>query len=218
MTPPKLSGPMLAPASGRTRQLVVILHGYGADGNDLISLGQYWSRMFPDALFVAPNAHEPCPGNPMGYQWFALDLDKGLSRLLGADTARPVIAGFLDDLWAQTGLGPADTVLVGFSQGAMMALDAGLRLESPLKAIVAFSGLVIDPERLAAEIGSTPPVLLVHGDADEVVPVAGSQAAEPVLEALGIDVRLHVSPGAGHGIAPDGLEVASAFLKTVMDG
>lgn len=215
-TPVKLSGPMLAPASSSAKSLVVLLHGYGSDGRDLISLGQFWRDSFPDTMFVAPNAPQVCGGNPFGYEWFPLDLerDRDLSRLTGAETASPVIAAFLADLWAQTGLGPADTILSGFSQGAMMALYTGLRLPEPLKGIVSFSGLVISPEKLQAELASRPPVLLIHGDLDDVVPVAGSQAALPVLTGLGIDAALHISPGTGHSIAQDGLDAATAFLRT----
>lgn len=211
---PKLSGPMLPPASGTTRQLVVFLHGYGSDGRDLIALGQYWRQTLPDALFVAPDAHEPCAGNPFGYQWFALDPEaREIARLTGSDSARPVITDFLNDLWGQTGLGPSDTVLVGFSQGAMMALDVGLRLAQPLRGIIAFSGLIIAPEKLRQEVLSRPPVLMVHGDRDEVVPVMGSEAGLPLLVDLGIEASLHISPGSGHTIAQDGLDAATAFLS-----
>jgi phospholipase/carboxylesterase len=212
--PVKLSGPMLPPASGNPRQLVVLLHGYGSDGRDLIALGQYWRDSFPDAIFVAPNAHEVCAGNPYGYQWFPLDLERPATREIGAEAARPVITQFLHDLWTQTGLGPENTVLMGFSQGAMMALDTGLRLKTPLKGIIAFSGMVIAPEKLRDGIASKPPVLLIHGDVDEVVPVIGSEAALPMLIDLGIPAQLHISPGAGHTIAQDGLEAATGFLRT----
>lgn len=212
--PVKLSGPMLPPASGTARQLVVLLHGYGSDGRDLIALGQYWRSTFPDAMFVAPNAHEVCGGNPYGYQWFPLDLDRDIARLVGAEVARPVITGFLEDLWDQSGLGPSDTVLAGFSQGAMMALDTGLRLQDPLRGIINFSGMIISPERLEAELASRPPVLLIHGDEDEVVPVQGSEAALPLLTGLGVPTELHISRGAGHTIAQDGLDAATAFLRT----
>lgn len=212
--PVKLSGPMLPPASGNARHLVVLLHGYGSDGRDLIGLGQFWRDSFPDAMFVAPNAQEVCAGNPFGYQWFPLDGDRTLSRLVGAETAAPIITAFLRDLWAQTGLGPEHTILVGFSQGAMMALHTGLRLETPLKGIIAFSGMLISPERLADEITAKPPVLLIHGDIDEVVPLMGSEAALPTLLDLGVPAQLHISEGAGHSIAQDGLDAASEFLRT----
>lgn len=213
--PVKLSGPLLPPASGNAKSLVVLLHGYGSDGRDLIALGQFWRDSFPDTIFVAPNAPQVCAGNPFGYEWFPLDLeaDRDLSRLVGAETAQPVIAGFLADLWAQTGLGPSDTILAGFSQGAMMALHTGLRLDQPLKGIIAFSGLVIAPEKLAAEIASRPPVLLIHGDFDEVVPVTGSETALPLLTELGVPTELHISEGSGHAIAQDGLEAATGFLR-----
>lgn len=213
----KLSGPMLPPASGTAKSIVVLLHGYGSDGRDLIALGQYWRESFPDTLFVAPNAHEACMGNPSGYQWFALDLDREAGRIMGAQLARPVIGDFLQQLWSQTGLGPQQTILAGFSQGAMMALDVGLRLEAPLAGIVAFSGMLIAPEAAIAEAGSKPPVLLLHGEADEVVSVEGSIAARAVLAQAGFSVTLHTSPGAGHTITQDGLDRATAFLTEKLD-
>ena len=218
--PVKLSGPMLPPASGTARSLVVLLHGYGSDGRDLIALGQFWRDSFPDTMFVAPNAPEVCGGNPFGYQWFPLDLenDRTLSRLVGAETAQPVIARFLEDLWAQTGLGPADTILAGFSQGAMMALYTGLRLETELKGILSFSGLIISPEKLGSELRSKPPVLLIHGEMDDVVPVIGSEVAQPMLIDHGLDAKLHISQGTGHSIAQDGLDAATAFLKKHIGG
>jgi phospholipase/carboxylesterase len=211
----KLSGPMLPAQSGNARHLVVLLHGYGSDGNDLIALGAHWRALLPDAIFVAPNAPTPCDMNAAGYQWFAIDFDREMSRLVGSETARPVIEGFLADAWAQTGLGPEDTILVGFSQGAMMALDTGLRLKTPLKGIVAFSGMVIAPEKLAADIASRPPVALIHGDLDDVVPVAGSLKGKETFDNLDVPVELHISKGYPHTIAPDGLEFAGAFLSRI---
>lgn len=213
--PVKLSGPMLPPASGNGKSLVVLLHGYGSDGRDLIGLGQFWHDSFPDTIFVAPNAPEVCGVISTGYQWFPVDFDRerDFSRMEGAAKVQPVVESFLKDLWAQTGLGPSETILVGFSQGAMMALYTGLRLTTPLKGIIAFSGLLISPEKLEAEIASKPPVLLVHGDIDEVVPVIGSEAALPVLLNLSVDAQLHISSGFGHTIAQDGLEAATEFLR-----
>lgn len=209
----KLSGPMVGPSSDNPNRLVVLLHGYGSDGNDLIGLAPNWRPVMPDALFVAPNGPHPCDINPQGYQWFPLDLNREISRLTGGAAARPIIEGFLTDLWAETGLGPEDTILGGFSQGAMMALDVGLRLETPLQGIVAFSGGVIDPDNFAEHIKSRPPVCLVHGAEDDVVPVSMSVVGGEVLKKAGLDVTVHVSPGAGHTIAPDGLQVAGEFLR-----
>ncbi|KKB11118.1 hypothetical protein VE25_14280 [Devosia geojensis] len=212
-----LSGPMLAPKSGGApRQAVVILHGYGADGNDLITLGAQWQAELPDAMFLAPNAPEPCAGNPFGFQWFDLDYttDRVANRQEGLPLARPVVVRFLKDFWAQTGLSPKDTILVGFSQGAMMALHAGLSLPEPLMGIIAFSGAFIAPEGFGPASARTP-VCLVHGDMDNVVDPDFSRQAAEALEAAGVPVAYHVSHGVGHGISPDGLAFASAFIADV---
>lgn len=209
----KLSGPMLPPKSGRMpKQLVVLLHGYGSDGNDLIALGAHWQQALPEALFVSPNAPDPCAENPFGYQWFPLDLDRTISRVAGAPLAREVIADFLIDLWAQTGLSARDTVLVGFSQGAMMALHVGLLLDQAPLGIVSFSGALIPPDGFESGLGTKPPVCLIHGDLDQVVDPRLSQEAAIALQTHGYDVSYHVSPGIAHGISPDGLNFATSFM------
>lgn len=209
-----LSGPMLPPRSGQpAKQVMVLLHGYGADGSDLIGLGGEWREQFPDMLFVSPNAPWPCGRNPGGFEWFPVnDPPVESFRREGADRARPVIVNFLIDLWAQTGLAARDTVLCGFSQGAMMALHTGLSLDHEVRAIIAFSGALIPPP----EPWSKPPVALIHGDLDGVVPVQLSRDAEVALRAAGIDVRLHIERDMSHGIAPDGLGFAGAFLGEAM--
>ena len=209
----KLSGPMLPPKSGAAaKQIMVILHGYGADGADLIGLCLEWRELFPDMLFVAPNAPEICAQNPGGYQWFPLNVDRIAGRIEGAARARPVIVDFLTDLWAQTGLGPSDTILCGFSQGAMMALHVGTSLDAKLRGVVAFSGAFIPAEGFGITPFAKPPVALIHGDLDRVVDPQLSRDAARDLAAAGFDVRLHISPGSGHGIAPDGLAFATNFL------
>ena len=140
-----LSGPMMPAQSGTARQLMVLLHGYGADGQDLISLGYQWRELWPDMLFVAPNAPEICTQNPAGFQWFPLRTDRTIGRIEGVGNARPVVVNFLIDLWAQTGISPANTVLAGFSQGAMMALHVGTSLDQPVAGIVSFSGAFVPP-------------------------------------------------------------------------
>ena len=209
----KLSGPMLPAKSGAApKQLMVLLHGYGADGSDLIGLGLQWRDLFPDMLFVAPNAPEPCDINPAGYQWFPLAIDRAAGRIEGAAKARPVLVEFVRDLWTQTGLGASDTVLCGFSQGAMMALHVGTSLDDELAGIVAFSGAFIPPEGFGAKPFAKPPVAIIHGDLDGVVPVQFSRDAAAMLAVAGFDVGFHISPGAAHGIAPDGLDFATGFL------
>lgn len=213
----QLSGPMLAPKEGTAKKLVVLLHGYGSDGNDLIALGQYWQPQMPDTLFVAPNAHEKCQLNPGGYQWFPLELDKEMSRVKGADTARPVIEDFLTSLWAQTGLGPKETFLAGFSQGGMMALNVGLRLPENLLGIISFSGGLIGENGGMDGVVATPPICLVHGTADDVVPVSLSQNSLTNLKEKGYKVAMHLDKGSGHTISAEGLGFALAFMREVCD-
>lgn len=208
----KLNGPLLPPRSGRpATQAVILLHGYGADGSDLISLGQHWSQLLPDALFVAPNAPEPCAGSPFGFQWFPLQVDRIAGRIEGAKTAAPILTEFLADLWAQTGIPPSRTILAGFSQGAMMALHVGTALEQELAGIIAFSGAFVPADGFGAG-GSRPPATLIHGELDQVVDPALSRQAATDLTAAGFEVSLHLSPNTAHGIAPDGLDFATAFL------
>jgi len=206
----KLSGPMLAPATGGApRRIVVLLHGYGADGTDLIALGRHWQAILPDALFVAPNAPDFIPDYPAGRMWFPISSELPVRRLEGVRAASVVVAEFLADLWEQTGLGAGDTILAGFSQGAMVSLHAGLALETPLLGIIGFSGAFLPPDNFPTV---KPPVCLVHGDLDTVVDVEMSISAETALREAQLDVRLHISPGAGHMIAADGLEFADAFI------
>jgi len=212
----KLSGPMVAPEGGKQEKLVVLLHGYGSDGNDLISLARFWQQDMAKALFVAPNAPEKCAINPAGYQWFGLDTSREISRLQGSKKARLLLMDFLDQLWRQTGLGPKETLLVGFSQGAMMALDVGLRLEEALLGIISFSGALIGQENIANHIKSRPPVCLVHGRSDEVVPVKLSETAGEVLQRNGVRVAVLVEPGVGHTISMNALGFALAFTREIL--
>ena len=208
-----LSGPMLPPRSGvAPRQIVVLLHGYGSDGSDLIALASHWQELLPDALFVSPNAPDTTRENPLGFQWFALDINRAASRLTNLPGAVPVVVEFLNALWAQTRLAAADTILAGFSQGAMMALHVGLALPEPPMGIIAFSGALVEPENLARKAGAKPPVCLVHGALDEVVEARYCAEAAEKLTALGYSVSHHVSDGVGHSIAPDGLSFAGAFI------
>ena len=212
---PKLSGPMLPPKSGGpARQLMVLLHGYGANGADLIGLGQEWRELWPDMAFVAPNAPEVCAQNPRGFQWFPIDVDRIAGRIKGAAAARPVLINFLIDLWAQTGLTARDTVICGFSQGAMMALHVGTSLDSAPIAVVAFSGALIPPDGFADGRYAKPPIALIHGELDQVVDADLSRESAQVLADAGYEARLFISPGVGHGIAPDGLDFATLFLRS----
>jgi phospholipase/carboxylesterase len=219
----ELDGPRLAPASGPARQLVVFLHGYGADGNDLIEIGRAWQPLLPHAAFVSPHAPEPCGQAPVGRQWFALTFRDPDERWVGANKAAPVLERFLDAELNRHKLPPSALALVGFSQGTMMALHVGLRRAVPPAAIVGYSGLLVTPpdgnlETLAAEIKSRPPVLLVHGDRDDLIPPQALFQSVQALAALGISAEWHLSPGIGHGIDAEGLRHGGEFLARGLSG
>ena len=212
-----LDGPRIAPRSGNAKQLVVFLHGYGADGNDLIDIGRAWAGLMPDAAFVSPHAPRPCGQAPMGREWFPLTFRDPHERWTGVNAAEPVLNAFLDAELARRQLPPQALALVGFSQGTMMALHVGLRRTTPPAAIVGYSGMLVVPEELdpaqfAAEIKAKPPVLLVHGDQDPLIPVQALFAAAQGLAALDIPAEWHVSPGIGHGIDQEGLRQGGEFL------
>jgi phospholipase/carboxylesterase len=213
----ELDGPRLEPRGGNAKRLVVFLHGYGADGNDLIELGKMWQPLLPDTAFVSPHAPEPCGQAPMGRQWFNLFTRDTNERWTGVNQAQPVLESFLDKEMARRSLPPSALALVGFSQGTMMALHVGLRLASPLAGIVGYSGLLAldekaSAESLAADIRSRPPVLLVHGDQDELIPLQALFHASQTLAALDVPVEWHISQGVGHGIDPEGLRHGGEFL------
>jgi len=213
----ELDGPRLSPRSGAARQLVVFLHGYGADGNDLIEIGRVWQQLLPQAAFVSPHAPEPCGQAPVGRLWFALTFRDPNERWVGVNKAAPVLERFIDAELARHGLPPSALALVGFSQGTMMALHVGLRRAAPPAAIVGYSGLLVlpadgKPETAAAEIRSRPPVLLVHGDRDDLIPPQALFQATQGLAALGIPVEWHLSAGVGHGIDEEGLRHVGEFL------
>lgn len=205
------------PHSGDTRSAVVFLHGYGANGADLLGLADPLADHLPDTLFVAPDAPENCAGSPFGYQWFPIPWIDGSSEeesSRGMQQAVEDLNAFLDALMVDEDLLPEQVCLFGFSQGTMMSLHVAPRREDPVAGIVAFSGRLLEPELLADEVQSRMPILLVHGDQDDVVPVQSlPQAAEALQNAGFSDVYAHVMKGTAHGIAPDGLSVALAFIR-----
>lgn len=211
---PLLNGPALPPATGRPpRQVVLLLHGVGADGNDLIGLAPFFQQVLPEAAFFSPNAPERYDMAPFGHQWFSIRDFGPAARLKGAQGAAPILDHFIDHLLAIFGLTESDMALIGFSQGTMMSLHVGLRRARPLAGIIGYSGALVGPELLASEIRSRPPVLLVHGDADGILPVAALGQAEQALKANGVPVEAHVRPGLAHGIDEDGIRLGQEFLK-----
>ena len=213
---PTLSGPELAPKQGGdARQLVVFLHGWGADGNDLIGLAEPWSEVLPHAHFMSPHAPDVCDVNPAGRQWFSF-MDRDADEITSAAVEAAVIVNrFIDHNLGRRGLTDGQLALVGFSQGAMMALYIALRRTKPCAGVVSYSGALIGAETLAGEIRSRPPMLLAHGDADQVVPFASLGAASQMLGSHDVSVRLHAGRGLGHGIDGPGLELGGEFLAEV---
>lgn len=209
-----LTGLRWGPASkGAAQELVVLCHGVGADSHDLIDLAPTWSHALPDALFVAPDAPEPYDQGPAGRQWFSLQ-DRTPSVLdAGARRAAPRLLAYIDAELARAGLAPDAVAMAGFSQGAMMVLHAGLRRPVPPRGILAYSGALLDGPRLAAECVGHPPVLLVHGEQDEIVPFSRAGAAEAALVRLGIPVQTLWCPKLGHGIDDAGLSEGALFLQ-----
>jgi phospholipase/carboxylesterase len=214
----ELNVPRLEPRTGPAQQLVVFLHGYGADGNDLIEIGRAWQQVLPQAAFVSPHAPEPCGQAPAGRQWFALTFRDPNERWVGVNKAAPLLERFLDAELKRRNLPPSALALVGFSQGTMMALHIGLRRAIAPAAIVGYSGVLVvppddfDPQRFAGEIKSKPPVLLVHGDRDELIPAQALFQASEGLAALEVPVEWHLSSGIGHGIDAEGLRHGGEFL------
>ena len=206
-----------APLSGSTRSVVVFLHGYGANGEDLLGLADPLSEHLPYTLFVAPDAPETCAGSPMGFQWFPIpwiDSSSEEEAERGLLAAADDLNAFLDALMVDEDVLPEQVVLFGFSQGTMMSLHVVPRREDAIAGVVGFSGRLVSPELLTDQVLSRPPILLVHGDADDVVPVQSMpEAVEALQNANFKEVFAHIMKGTGHGIAPDGLSVALAFMR-----
>jgi len=210
--PRPLDGPRLQPASGRARALVVFMHGYGADGNDLIDLGRSWQELLPDAAFVSPHAPERSGMSPMGRQWWELTFRDPGERWRGVNRVQADVDAFLDAELARHGLGADRLAMVGFSQGAMTALHVGLRRRVPPAAIIGYSGHLVGGEHLKEQATGKPPILLVHGDQDNVIPVDALFDAMAGFGKAEIPCQWHLSIGVGHGIDPDGLRHGGEFI------
>ena len=214
-----INGPRIPPATGGAPEyLIVVLHGYGANGQDLIGLASYLHQAVPEAMIVAPDAPDAMDGAPPGYpgcQWFPITRLAPEEMWAGVQSAGPTVDAFIDAELAIHGLTSDKLILVGFSQGAMLSLHVGLRRATPPAGIIGFSGSLAGPEHLPSEVTGTPPVLLVHGDADDVVPVQALVLARQALGAANVPTQWHISQGTTHNIAPDGLEKAISFLSSL---
>jgi phospholipase/carboxylesterase len=212
-----VNGASLKPHSGGApRQIMLLLHGFGSNGSDMIAVASAWHHALPDALFLAPHAPERCMFGA-GYQWWGLSDLTPQALAAGAVQAAPAIDEFIDRKLAQYGLTEADLAIVGFSQGTMMALHVGLRRPRQVAAIVGYSGMLTGADALLHAPMTRPPVLLVHGSIDPVVPVAALYAAESALKGLAVPVTTHVVPGLGHSVDPNGLQLGCNFVRAAFD-
>lgn len=204
-----LTGPFVPPAhGGAATHVMLLLHGWGADGNDLADLARPYAMRFPGMAFFVPNGPDPCKMNPAGREWFDID-----DRVNGPDYAAPVIQTAITALLTDLRLSGSALILAGFSQGGMMSLHCGLRLNPAPAAIVSFSGALLRHDDLSASATTPyPPVQLVHGSDDQVVPCALMHEAARILSPLGVEVEIVERPGLGHGIDPDGLTASINFL------
>jgi phospholipase/carboxylesterase len=209
-----LSGPRLEPVKGPASHLVVLVHGYGSDGKDLIGLAPHWQEAMPGAGFVAPNAPDPLPGSP-GYQWFPISRIEPQEMRKGVESVGSVLDQFLDTELARLSLPPERLILVGFSQGTMLALHVGLRRKIAPAAIVGLSGMLAGspPRRMDG-----PPIFLAHGDADDIVPVQAMLVAASSLGDAGYTVQWHLAQGIGHGVDPETISLAGDFLAQACRG
>jgi phospholipase/carboxylesterase len=217
MAAPTLTGPSLAPARGPATHLVVLVHGYGADGQDLIGLADHWKALLATVAFAAPNAPTRIPGGP-GFQWFPISRIDPHEMLKGVEAAGPALDDYLDAELARLGLPPERLALAGFSQGTMLSLHVGLRRKVRPAAIVGFSGLLAGSPPTSESGADIPPILLTHGDSDQVIPPQAMFLAASQLGLAGAAVQWHLARGMGHGIDPDGLAMAGQFLNLAFRG
>lgn len=213
-----VNGVSLKPRSGAPpKKIVLLLHGFGSSGTDMISLAPQWQEALPDTLFLAPHAPQRCGMMGAGYQWWGLSGFAPSALAAGAASAAPAIDAFIDRKLAQYGLAEADLALVGFSQGTMMALHIGLRRPRAVAAVVGYSGMLAGTMGLASDDLARPPVLLVHGTADPVVPIAALHMSESELKRLGVEVTTHISYGVAHSVDPVGLRLGRDFVAAAFD-
>ena len=207
----------VSPLSGKKpTSAIILLHGLGADGADLISLGEEWRDTLPDTEFLAPDAPFPCDMASFGYQWFSLQDQSPEAILAGVKQAAPMVNNYIDEVLKTRELSPRRLALVGFSQGTMMSLYVGLRREEQLACIVGYSGLLVDAENLPAEKKSSPPILLFHGMMDPVIPFFFLDQTEKGLKAAGLSVESYARKGLGHGIDSFGMTEGLSFLKKAL--
>jgi len=221
MSPRLLKSARKGVAKGAAKSVVIFVHGYGANGADLLGLADPLAPHLPHTAFYSPDAPENCTGNPFGFQWFPIPWLDGSSQEAaqqGIAQASADLNAFIDHVLTDEGLDSSALALVGFSQGTMMSLHIAPRRADPVAAVVGFSGRLLEPERLDAETRARPPILLIHGDADPVVPVQSLPEAADALVQAGFETYAHVCKGVPHSIDNEGLSLALGFLRDKLPG
>ena len=215
----KLDGAHIAPRSGKAKQMVIFLHGYGANGDDLLNIGEEWAAELPDAVFIAPNAPDICEASPMGYQWFSIrEIDgKSFERDRLVETVAPVLSAYIDEQLQKWGVPESQLAVVGFSQGAMMAMYTMPRRKAPCAGVIGYSGILLDAGGLNKPGIVKMPVLAIHGDADTIVPPKYLALVQRGFEAAEFDVETIMRPRLGHGIDQFGLVRGVEFIKEAFD-
>jgi phospholipase/carboxylesterase len=211
-----LSGPEQKAKSGNTKQLVILLHGLGADGNDLFGLVPYFIDSLPDAHFISPDAPFPCDMSPYGRQWFSLQTREEDAIYEGLKNTAPILNNFIDQKLKELKLKDKDLAIIGFSQGTMLALHTILRRNNPIGGVLGYSGALVAPHSLKEDIKSRTPICLVHGEEDLVVPFDAFSQAVSVLQKLGVEIHGYSREGLGHGIDPAGMQIGMKFLSGVL--
>lgn len=212
----ELSGPELKPKSGKkAKQLVILLHGLGADGDDLFGLAPYFADHLPDTQFISLNAPYPCDMAPYGLQWFSLQNRSEEAILSGIREVAPILNNYIDKKLKEMGLKEKDLAIIGFSQGTMLSLYTFLRRPEPVAGVLAFSGALVAPQLLKKEMTSKPPICLVHGEDDDIVPFEAFETAIQSLQRLEVPVSGYSREGLGHGIDPAGIQIGIEFLREV---
>lgn len=210
----RLEGPTIPPLSGKAKQLVIFLHGYGSNGADLIDIGEQWAEELPDCAFVSPNAPDVCEQYAAGFQWFSIRAidPQSFEREQSAQRALPALNAFIDAELEKWGVDESRLVVGGFSQGAMMAMYAMPRRKKPCAGVIGWSGMLIDAEGLKAPGIVKMPILAIHGDRDDVVPPSNLAKIDEGFMAAGFDVETMMRPGLTHNIDP--MSIARSFEFT----
>ena len=214
---PTLSGPVVEPLSGSAKSVVILLHGYGANGDDLIGLASPLSKILPDTVFMSPNAPHRCAQNPFGgLQWFDVWEGDDYDRLSQIKLAAATINAFIDSELERLGLSDEKLALLGFSQGTMLSLHVGVRRKKSPAGILGYSGRLEAPEKLADEISVRPPIMLIHGEEDPLLSIDLMENAAGQLRKNGIEVETCARPRLAHGIDQEGVITGGDFLAKVL--